>query len=79
MSWIKTITDGNGKTQTLSYDKLGRTTRVDVTGGQWFTFAYDANGNVIERKDGAGAVTPEPPSTPTTSSIAAPARRSPPA
>jgi YD repeat-containing protein len=57
VSRTKTLTDGNGQTHTLTYDALDRVTRVEASDGTWFTFAYDGNGNLVERKDGDGALT----------------------
>ena len=55
---LRTATDGNGVTETYTYDAADRVTRIAYsTGGTPVTYAYDAAGNVASRVDGSGTTT----------------------
>jgi RHS repeat-associated protein len=50
---------GNGLVETRTYDDVGRLTRLELTNSSmtimhWWTWQYDAAGNLSERRDSAG-------------------------
>lgn len=57
LSRVATVTDGKSQVRTLTYDKLDRVTRLDLSGGGWATFTYDNNGNLTQRQDSLGNTT----------------------
>jgi RHS repeat-associated protein len=55
---LKTLKDGGNNTTTYSYDGAGNLSSVQMPGGDTTQFpSYDAEGNVLRRVDGNGAVT----------------------
>ena len=58
LSRVHTVKTGSsGPTRTLTYDKLDRVTRVDVSDGSYFTYTYDDDGNLTGRGDYWGNAT----------------------
>jgi YD repeat-containing protein len=52
-----TVTDGNGKTSTFSYDADGQETGVTWADGTSMGYSYDADGNVLAMTDSTGTTT----------------------
>jgi RHS repeat-associated protein len=54
LSRHKTITDGAGKTETISYDPRDRVTQRTYAGGVTVSYAYDPDGNLVSTTDPSG-------------------------
>lgn len=52
-----TVTNGNGKTTTFTYDAMGRVTGIGYGDGGSIGYAYDADGNLTAMTDATGTTT----------------------